>query len=775
MQMRRLIMTMFCLLPAAALMYGCGSSSKTGGTLSSVATVGDTACIQCHSAVTEPLTGEGLVTQYQNSSPHKDVNDGNGCEACHGGGAQHNGVGPIAYPKPDANRCATCHDGVTAQATNANTAFATSNHAVGTPSHLTSGVLCTRCHTHEGAVLSNNSGFTGDGTVISGGTFIPPAYTGAYTGIKCDTCHDHGGGLRSILAKDTAGRDVAWNPGMTTNPRSQFNLCTSCHTMYDYTGNNLLVDGVVTVNGSLTKPVGYHPTSWYRIIATTHYDDPLTTAVVEGYNLRKNSANPCFDCHGHEAKTETRTLANATIHTDWAQSAHAGGLLANKYASNGGSPTVASVMVAGVTDATGIAWSHYDWDLTYAVNNTNTTDRNNRSDCQRCHTATGAANFMTSPTTYNPKNNDFSHLSGWTAATATAATVSSGQNELLYCWGCHTNAGTGSLRKPGAITENYSAVVNATTGTTGTAVSVTYPNAGNSNVCMSCHLGRQIGDNIKNTEDADGVLGFINSHYLAAGGTVFGKTGYALGGRDYDSAAKGFVHDKLGISSTGTAAADAYIASNGLSTSGPCAACHMTSEKLGVKTSHKYSPFSEYTPVAPAVTNDISLNPLCVTCHSTRGAGTDAKAVWFEGTWKARSDAALEALRAQLDANGVYFSEAYPYFYAGPGGTGGAFTRWVDVFGIAEWKDAMGTAFNYNLLKHDPGAVAHNRYYTRRLIYDSIDKLDDGILNYSVYATLNALDATTTYKANAITFLIVDTDSATAGVQPSVTLSGHRY
>ena len=39
-------------------------------------------------------------------------------------------------------------------------------------------------------------------------------------------------------------------------------------------------------------------------------------------------------------------------------------------------------------------------------------------------------------------------------------------------------------------------------------------------------------------------------------------------------------------------------------------------------------------------------------------------------------------------------------------------------------KDRMGAAFNYVMLHHEPGAYAHNRYYTKRLIFDSIDYLD---------------------------------------------------
>jgi len=66
----------------------------------------------------------------------------------------------------------------------------------------------------------------------------------------------------------------------------------------------------------------------------------------------------------------------------------------------------------------------------------------------------------------------------------------------------------------------------------------------------------------------------------------------------------------------------------------------------------------------------------------------------------------------------------------------------------------MGAAFNYNLLKHDPGAFAHNSNYVKRLIYDSIDWLDDNQLNHSAGVTLNALPDSTTFKAGAITYLL---------------------
>lgn len=364
-------------------------------------------------------------------------------------------------------------------------------------------------------------------------------------------------------------------------------------------------------------------------------------------------------------------------------------------------------------------WAHYNW--------------SQRPDCQRCHTTSGYAAFAA-------KNE-----AGKPYVAATDAPIKPNANwkpEMLACNGCHTTNYDGGLRNPKAITAPY------------TGADFTYPDIGNSNICMACHIGRESGDTVKTAAGDFSNKSFVNSHYLTAGGTLFSKTGYTYGDRNYDSAASGHVHDRLGVIPTGTAAADAFIAENKLENDGPCVVCHLTSEKFGKSNSHSFSPFTEYG------ANDIGLNPVCVRCHTTRGAGSNAKVAWFEGSWKLRSDAALEALKAQLALKGFPYTTEYPYFatknWLSPGDTA--------TNGSVTGKHNMGAAFNYNVLAHDPGAVVHNRYYVRRLVYDSIDWLDDNILNYSVGATLNALDPATTYKADAVTFLIkggVPTGTAT--------------
>ena len=51
----------------------------------------------------------------------------------------------------------------------------------------------------------------------------------------------------------------------------------------------------------------------------------------------------------------------------------------------------------------------------------------------------------------------------------------------------------------------------------------------------------------------------------------------------------------------------------------------------------------------------------------------------------------------------------------------------------------MGAYTNYSVLKSDWGAYAHNDLYVKRLIYDSIDWLNDGVFDNDVEAAINSL------------------------------------
>ena len=671
-------------------------------------------CVTCHQTMPGTVIKATVsATSFLNLSSNSAGAEGASyCASCHNNTKPLSGAHAIAF----AGSCSSCHTtvhnpdavGCDSASCHAATAVVTdwAAGAHGTASGHNTGT-CQRCHATEGAIVGATVGWTGSYTNVlkaySSTVWRNNAPAASSNGISCAVCHDPHGGLRAINTYN--GAVIAFDPNQNGSNNDQFDVCTSCHTMQDNTG---------------AQTDMYHEKSSIsvgRMIADSHYDNPLTpaagaTAVVEGYVVRTKSANPCADCHNLHS-------ADLTVQEAWAKSAHAGKIATNKETAAGAaalawfnakyptntataytdSKTVGTSTrtvlefyqrdAAGVAfyktvgakdDAAGNAWTHYDWDKSYKADGTDadTAPDDDRVQCQRCHTATGIANFLTNPATYNAANNNFSHLSGWTTLTG------SPQNELLYCWGCHSDSQSGALRNLGAITEVYAA---ATAGNAAGTATVAYPNVGKSNVCMACHVGREIGQNVANDNDADGIRGFINSHYLAAGATIFNESGYEYAGQSY--ANLGY-HKNVGMN-------DAY----NTGTEGPCVTCHMTSAE-----GHSFE-------VSAASTT-------CVNCHGNlTAAALEASEHEFH--------LALDELNKALIAKGIEFKPAHPYFYQT--GTAVAFDNWAGVYGLSKWKDVMGAAFNYNLLEHDPGAYAHNRQYALKLIKDSIDFLADGAVD----------------------------------------------
>lgn len=690
----------------AAALGGCGSDSRdSGASLDSVAKVDEAKCAQCHSASVEPLTGDGIYAKYVGSTHQL---NSVGCQDCHGGGAMHNGVGPLPYPDPTQGRCAVadCHGsnlGISK--------YAESRHAIG---ELEVSKRCNRCHTHQGAVLADQSGYTGDQSVIGATSAAAPANAPGdipaadAQHIKCNTCH--------VTHKTEVLRTVSgWNPSRTfgaTDPvadATQYQTCTSCHTYLNPDGT--LVATGTTVGGVTSDPF-YHYNRWYRMIASTHFDNPntgvgLASNVIEGYTIRTKGADPCFDCHGHEMLTNTRQDETpprpSTIYTDWAKSAHAGQLLAAKYtaaATVTGTSSAArlqqaeAVLAAGsIDDATvgGPAWVHYNWDLTFATNDT-TVNSNDRGYCQKCHTSTGVSNYLDSPTTYveSGKNNNFSHLSGWVQATASTPTTPSSQNELLYCWGCHSDAGSGVLRNPGALTVTFDA-------DKASPFTVTLPDAKKSNVCLACHTGRGNKDSVPVTRNGSAY------HHGVAGGILFSSvthTGFEFTGLNYANPSY-FAHNTIG-----TSTADG---------SGPCAGCHMGG------TSHSFK-------AVDAAAGTIVNQALCDTCHGGSHpkmtyATIEEESAGYQNAGLLLSNLIANTVTNYLDAAVLYTSTGNDYI---------AFQ-------------------NSKLVSDEKGGFVHNRYYVKRLIFDSIDWLDNGVLDGTITIPVDYSAARTWFAANATT------------------------
>jgi len=312
--------------------------------------------------------------------------------------------------------------------------------------------------------------------------------------------------------------------------------------------------------------------------------------------------------------------------------------------------------------------------------------------CVRCHTTTGFIAFSSGRTT-----------SAWGSA-------SDKTKEIISCKGCHTDLSTGELRGTPPVKpypgESYS-----------------NPDLGPaSNLCASCHSGTGSGRSIKALAagGADfGNLPFTGSHSSAAAGILFKSAGYEYGFRNYSNGWH-FKHDRIGIN---------HFRAYGFDTGsdGPCAGCHMSSPGK-----HSFSPLAR--DAAGAVSAIVSGS--CAGCHSgpayLDAARTNSRINKFA--------ASLLALQKILEAKGIYYADRAPYFFrsAGNVSAGNAVTNWGNA-------DTMGAAFNFNLLQHEPGAYVHNMTYSKRLIYDSIDFLDNGALDDSVSS---AIDGLTTLSAD---------------------------
>jgi hypothetical protein len=103
---------------------------------------------------------------------------------------------------------------------------------------------------------------------------------------------------------------------------------------------------------------------------------------------------------------------------------------------------------------------------------------------------------------------------------------------------------------------------------------------------------------------------------------------------------------------------------------------------------------------------------------------------------------ALESAMADSTIRPAFYSfSTYPYIFQDPAGTIPT-TNWASygdtsLNSVMTGKPNMGAIFNLVLLEHDPGAFAHNSLYSKLLIFDSIDWLDNNTLDGTIDLALN--------------------------------------
>ncbi|WP_243374071.1 hypothetical protein [Geotalea sp. SG265] len=342
-----------------------------------------------------------------------------------------------------------------------------------------------------------------------------------------------------------------------------------------------------------------------------------------------------------------------------------------------------------------------------------------KTNCIRCHSSRGFAQFWDS----GFSNIDKVYLDP-VAKTLDKASAP------LTCDGCHSGAKgvRGAVRPmPTGFTKvkSFYGYSNATIAGAKMTTSLEFTDNKNSNICLPCHSQRAAGTGIK-ALFAQGAFKQYSvgtamyPHEAQPAAIVDGKGGYEF------ASAQGYQdrmrHIRIGNYGTGTGYNNTGI------TSGNCAGCHMTSEKT-----HALEAVTE-----DATTGQINgiATTLCSNCHPVAFTYQDIQKK--KDAFNA-SVAALGKLLVQkgFTQDGVNVLPERKAFDMSLGTKDNA---------IAEKN--IGAWFNWYLFKTaDSAAYVHNPAYSRRLINDSIDWLDDHVINDSAAATIQNLATAGTITA----------------------------
>ncbi len=396
-------------------------------------------------------------------------------------------------------------------------------------------------------------------------------------------------------------------------------------------------------------------------------------------------------------------------------------------------------------------WTNYDFKTRGTTTPGATPSNSFGDDCVRCHTTTGFVRYI---------SDSSRPIAPWDIYGTVYPKVSLDKTkETLGCRACHDD-GAGNVysykaRFANQVVTYYNYSTNSkVAGVTNKIrqhIPKTYPDISTSNVCATCHVGREIGEIIRTSAPFMNFssIGFINSHYLTAGATIFKTSGFHFYTSQAKYANKSFyLHDQIGV-----------VNKNGTGSDGPCVTCH-----IGQNGEYKRHTF------LPTDRSGNLLAKVCIKCHdpasnpdssAMNGTVIEDEATGF--------NAALAVLAKTLKNRGFVFQDGYPYFGTSSSPeknwrkfTGGFGSGIVPVAGnIPAGALTMGAAFNLNLLVHDYGAFAHNRFYTKRLIYDAIDWMQDGVMGNGIEAGINALADETSMFVLAKDGTVFSIDAAT--------------
>lgn len=428
------------------------------------------------------------------------------------------------------------------------------------------------------------------------------------------------------------------------------------------------------------------------------------TAYAYVQNPTNSNSLTCSDCHGH----------NNDINAGWGEGAH--GDLSSKWNHFGNQKSTSNFK-----DSPGV---------TSAVN-----------PCSRCHTAKGFAQFVES---------------GFTAV----STVRSINNTVapLACTGCHSSA-EGKLRLANFTTasngnKGYVAYVGYSTATMISKKIISIekqPDFKNSNICMPCHTHRSSSVGLLKAQYAanGSVTTFkfysanpVGQHDYQVAGTVANTDGYTFtSAQTYVDRMK---HMSIGVNNY-----------KGTGNSGPCVSCHMSTD--GKTHNLEAVTIDKTAGEGPkGVITGIPAGNKCATCHPSNFTYQDvnAKKLDFNTGVRALAATMVKAGLATWNATGTGITIRVIKDPA-------RIAAQVGKSGYSAEKNA-GVIYNYNMLSGttaDAAAYVHNPALARKLVFDSIDYLDDGIMNNTAAQTIQNLGINSTARG----FFNTTTASRAAG------------
>lgn len=224
------------------------------------------------------------------------------------------------------------------------------------------------------------------------------------------------------------------------------------------------------------------------------------------------------------------------------------------------------------------------------------------------------------------------------------------------------------------------------------------------NLCMTCHQGRESGKSVENLTagiEADATsdkLRFLNVHYFAAGATRFGAD--ANGAFQYpDKEYAGFFEHV----DEAAKCSDCHGAHSLQTAEATCVECHSEIEDSEDIHDIRYN-FGDYN-----------------------GNGDDEEGIYYE--IQSMTDDLYAAMQeyalATVETGIAYESHSYPYFFIDTNGDGMADAdEAVRANAFASWTPRLlQAAYNYQYVAKDPGAFAHNGAYILQVLYDSLEDL----------------------------------------------------